>query len=71
MASFAYSPTKCRETYRVVVVRKNRSVARGEQALFDDVRLFFSITNDRLLGWNRWLPVFFRAWERVRMPLQC
>jgi hypothetical protein len=25
----------------------------------------------RLLGWNRWLPVFFRGWERVRVPLQC
>jgi hypothetical protein len=162
-----------------VVVRKNLSVERGEQALFDDVRFFFYITNDRegdagaivfqandrcnqenllaqlkggvralhapvdtlvsnwaymvmvslawslkawfalllpetgrwkaqyaaekqtvlrmefrtfrnallrlpaqivrqgrktiyrLLGWNRWLPVFFRGWERVRVPLQC
>ncbi len=25
----------------------------------------------RLLGWNRWLPVFFRGWERIRMPLRC
>jgi hypothetical protein len=179
VASFAYSPTKCRKTYRVVVVRKNLSVERGEQMLFDDVRFFFYLTNDtdcdageivfeandrcnqenllaqlkggvralhapvdnlvsnwaymvmvslawslkawfalllpetgrwkakhaaekrtvlrmefrtfrntmmrlpaqivrqgrktiyRLLGWNRWLPVFFRGWERVRVPLQC
>ncbi len=179
VASFDYSPTKCRETYRVVVVRKNLSVERGEQVLFDDVRYFFYITNDveceacevvfeandrcnqenllaqlkggvralhapvdnlvsnwaymvmvslawslkawfalllpetgrwkekhaaekqavlrmefrtflnammrlptqivrrgrktifRLLGWNRWLPVFFRAWERIRVPLRC
>jgi len=178
VAGFDYSPTKCRETYRVVVVRKNLSVERGEQVLFDDVRYFFTITNDRdcdaceivleandrcnqenllaqlkggvhalhapvdnlvsnwayrvmvslawslkawfalllpetgrwkekhaaekqavlrmefrtflnammrlptqiirqgrktiyrLLGWNRWLPVFFRGWEQVRVPLR-
>jgi hypothetical protein len=179
VACFAYSPTKCRKTYRVVVVRKNLSVERGEQVLFDEVRYFFTLTNDpesdaceivfeandrcnqenllaqlkggvralhapvdnlvsnwaymvmaslawslkawfalllpetgrwkhkhaaqkqtllrmefrtfrnamirlpaqivrqgrktiyRLLGWNRWLPVFFRGWERVRGPLHC
>jgi len=179
VASFAYSPTACEKAYRVVVVRKNLSVERGEQVLFDDVRYFFYITNDveceaseivfeandrcnqenllaqlkggmralhapvdnlvsnwaymvmvslawslkawfalllpetgrwkekhaaekqtvlrmefrtflnammrlpaqiirqgrktifRLLGWNRWLPVFFRGWERVRVPMRC
>lgn len=179
VAFFDYSPTKCKEIYRVVVVRKNLSVERGEQVLFEDVRYFFYITNDReceaceivfeandrcnqenllaqlkggvralhapvdtlvsnwaymvmvslawslkawfalllpetgrwkekhaaekqavlrmefrtflnammrlpaqivrqgrktifrLLGWNRWLPVFFRGWERVRIPLRC
>lgn len=25
----------------------------------------------RLLGWNRWLAVFFRGWEQVRTPLRC
>jgi len=177
VASFSYSPTACRETYRIVVARKNLSVERGEQVLFDDVRYFFTITNDtacdacevvfeandrcnqenllaqlkggvralhapvdnlvsnwaymvmvslawslkawfalllpakgrwkerhaaqkqavlrmefrtflnammrlpaqivrqgrktiyRLLGWNRWLPVFLRGWEQVRVPL--
>jgi len=47
VASFPYSPKACRETYRIVVVRKNLSVERGEQVLFDDVRYFFYITNDR------------------------
>jgi hypothetical protein len=47
VAEFAYSPVKCRKTYRLVVVRKNLSVERGEQRLFDDVRYFFCITNDR------------------------
>ena len=31
----------------MVVVRKNLSVEKGEQVLFDDVRYFFYITNDR------------------------
>ncbi len=47
VAEFVYSPTKCRTTYRVVVVRKNLSVEKGEAALFDDIRYFFYITNDR------------------------
>lgn len=46
VAEFAYQPTHCKKTYRVVVVRKNLSVAKGEQLLFDDVRYFFYITND-------------------------
>ena len=47
VAEFAYRPTRCEKTYRVVVVRKNLSVERGEAVLFDDVRYFFYITNDR------------------------
>ncbi len=46
VAEFAYRPTACQKTYRVVVVRKNLSVERGEQVLFDDIRYFFYITND-------------------------
>jgi len=47
VAEFDYRPTKCRKTYRIVVLRKNLSVERGEQVLFDDVRYFFYLTNDR------------------------
>jgi hypothetical protein len=46
VAEFEYSPIKCRKVYRVIVVRKNLSVERGEAMLFDDVRYFFYITND-------------------------
>lgn len=46
VAEFNYQPTACRETYRMVVVRKNISVARGEEALFDRIVYFFYITND-------------------------
>lgn len=45
-AEFSYRPGKCARDYRVVVVRKNLSVERGEHALFDEVRYFFYITND-------------------------
>jgi hypothetical protein len=46
VAEFSYRPTACDKLYRLVVVRKNLSVEKGEQVLFDDVRYFFYITND-------------------------
>jgi hypothetical protein len=46
VAEFRYQPVACRRAYRVVAVRKNLSVERGEQVLFDDVRYFFYLTND-------------------------
>jgi len=46
VAEFSYRPTKCARDYRVVVVRKNLSVEKGEDVLFDDIRYFFYITND-------------------------
>jgi hypothetical protein len=45
VAEFLYRPTACRQDYRMVVVRKNISVAKGEKVLFDDVRYFFYINN--------------------------
>ena len=47
VAEFDYAPGRCRRSYRIVVVRKNLTVERGESALFDDVRHFFYITNNR------------------------
>lgn len=46
VAQFNYRPGKCKNEYRIVVVRKNLSVERGEQVLFDDLRYFFFITDD-------------------------
>jgi hypothetical protein len=46
VAEFAYRPRACRRAYRMIVVRKNLSVERGEWVLFDDVRYFFYLTND-------------------------
>jgi hypothetical protein len=47
VAEFAYRPTACRQSYRLIVVRKNLSVEKGECVLFEDYRYFFYITNDR------------------------
>lgn len=47
VGEFAYRPTKCRKTCRMIVVRKNISVEKGEKRLFDEVRYFFYITNDQ------------------------
>src|SRR5262249_12673306 len=47
VAEFDYRPTACQKTYRMVVVRKNLSVERGEQALVPDERDFIYITNER------------------------
>ena len=47
VAEYEYRPTKCRETYRMVVVRKNISKSKGDLALFDEIRYFFYITNRR------------------------
>jgi hypothetical protein len=49
VAAFPYRPAGCRTTYRMIVVRKNLSVLKGERWLFDDVRYFFYLTND-------WVP---------------
>ena len=47
VAQFDYRPTACRQSYRVVVVCKNLTVEKGENLLFDDLRYFFYLTNDR------------------------
>ncbi|MCH7493391.1 transposase, partial [bacterium] len=47
VAEFDYRPAACKKTYRMIVVRKNLSVEKGENVLFDDIRYFFYITNDR------------------------
>ena len=49
VAEFDYQPGKCRKTYRIAVLRKNLTVEKGDLALFDDIRYFFYITNDRLM----------------------
>jgi hypothetical protein len=45
IAELKYQPGKCPKSYRVVIVRKNISVQKGERTLFDEIRYFFYITN--------------------------
>jgi hypothetical protein len=61
VAEFEYRPTACRQSYRLIVVRKNLSVEQGECLLFDDYRYFFYLTNDRT---TPAAEVVFRANDR-------
>jgi len=47
VAEFPYQPVACAQPYRMVVVRKNISVEQGAHRLFDEIRYFFYLTNDR------------------------
>src|SRR5271165_1133810 len=38
VAEFDYQPTKCGRSYRLVVVRKNISIQKGEAVLFEDIK---------------------------------
>ncbi len=50
VAEFYYQPCACERPYRMVVLRKNLSIERGDNVLFDDILYFFYITNDRTLS---------------------
>jgi hypothetical protein len=45
IAEMDYQPLKCAKPYRLVILRKNISVQKGEKVLFDEVKYFFYITN--------------------------
>ncbi len=45
IAEIEYQPLKCSRPYRLVIVRKNISVQKGERVLFDEIRYFFYIAN--------------------------
>jgi hypothetical protein len=45
VAEFDYSPIKCKETYRIIALRKTISVEQGQQVLFTEHDYFFYITN--------------------------
>lgn len=49
IVEFGHRPNKCQREVRVVAVRKNLTIEQGGQALFDDVRYHFYVTND----WER------------------
>lgn len=45
VAEIEYQPHKCAQKYRLVIVRKNLSVQKGERVLLDEIKYFFYITN--------------------------
>jgi len=45
VAQFNYQPLKCGRSYRLVVVRKNISIQKGEAVLLEDIKYFFYLTN--------------------------
>src|SRR5450631_3909542 len=49
VVEFSYRPGNCDRDYRIVALRKNISVERGETVLFSEYRYFFCITNDRTM----------------------
>ncbi|HXG57680.1 MAG TPA: transposase [Thermoanaerobaculia bacterium] len=50
IVEFEYQPVKFKKTYRVIALRKRLAIEQGQIRLFDDVRYFFYITNDRDLS---------------------
>lgn len=47
VAEFPYKPTSCKQTYRVVVLRKRLATDQGQLRMFEEYRYFFFITNDQ------------------------
>jgi len=46
ISELRYQPGSCDKQYRLVVIRKNVSVEKGELALFDDIVYHFFLTSD-------------------------
>jgi hypothetical protein len=57
VAEIRYQPQRCQRAYRLVILRKNISVQRGERVLFDEIKYFFYISNredlerEGVVGW--------------------
>ena len=49
VAEFAYRPTACKASYRMIVLRKRVEVGKGQLRLFEEYRYSFYITNDRTM----------------------
>ena len=55
IAEIDYQPVKCGRKHRLVILRKNISIQKGEKVLLDEIRYFFYITNrkdkaDKIVG---------------------
>jgi hypothetical protein len=45
VSDMTYQPALCQRKYRLVILRKNISVQKGEKVLFEEIRYFFYLTN--------------------------
>lgn len=45
VAELTHKPDKCSRGYRLIILRKNLSVERGELMLYEEIRYFFYLTN--------------------------
>ncbi len=45
VTDITYQPCQCTQKYRLVILRKNISVQKGERVLFAELRYFFYLTN--------------------------
>jgi hypothetical protein len=45
VAEILHQPDKCSRGYRLIILRKNLSVEKGETMLYDDIRYFFYLSN--------------------------
>lgn len=61
VAEFPYRPGQCKQDYRMIVLRKNLSIEKGEKLLMDDIRYFFYVTNDERMATEE---VVYQANER-------
>ena len=50
LAEFEYQPRKCKRPYRVIALRKDILVEKGQLTLGNEERYFFYITNERSLS---------------------
>ena len=50
VVEFDYQPVSCSQPFRIIALRKNLTITRGETALFHEYRYFFYITNDWALS---------------------
>jgi hypothetical protein len=47
VAEFGHRPDLCKQSYRMIALRKKISIEKGQEKLFEEYRYFFYITNDR------------------------
>jgi len=45
VSDMTYQPALCQQKHRLVILRKNISVQKGEDVLFDEIRYFFYLSN--------------------------